>query len=98
MSNIIAQLELLATLPSGERRPVRVWVGAPVREPTGEWSCPGGLDGLHDDLEAMRGEDSYQSICLALGLSAALLRDHVAAGGRLEYPGGGDFPLEAYFG
>jgi hypothetical protein len=98
MSSIVAQLTLLATLPSGERCPVRVWVGTPVQEPTGEWSCPAGLDGLHDDLCAMRGEDAFQAICLALGLSAALLRGHVAAGGQLRYPGGGDFPLEAYFG
>jgi hypothetical protein len=98
MSRIVAQLDLLATLPSGERRPVRVWVGTPVREPTGEWSCPAGLEGLHDDLAAMRGGDALQAICLALGLGAMILRGHVAAGGRLHYPGGEEFPLEAYFG
>jgi hypothetical protein len=98
MSNIVAQLHLLATLPSGGRRPVRLWVGSPGQEPTGDWSCPAGLDGLHDDLAAMRGEDAVQAISLALGLIATLLREHVAAGGRLQYPGGEDFPLEAYFG
>jgi hypothetical protein len=98
MSNVVAQLDLLATLPSGGRRPLRVWVGTPVREPTGEWSCPAGLEGLYDGLSAMRGEDAFQAICLALGLCATLLREHIAAGGRLHYAGGEEFPLEAYFG
>jgi hypothetical protein len=98
MSNIVAQLDLLATLPSGERHSVRVWVGTPVHEPTGEWSCPAGLEGLYDELGAMRGEDAFQANRLAFGLLATLLREHVAKGGRLEYPGGEDFPLEAYFG
>jgi hypothetical protein len=97
MSNIVAQLDLLAILPNGDQRSVRVWVGAPGQEPTGEWSCPAGLPGLYEDLDAMRGEDALQAICLALGLVARLLRDHVAAGGRLRYPRGDEFPLEAYF-
>ena len=95
---MIAQLDLVATMPDGEHRPVLVWVGVPNHESTGEWSCPAGLDGLHDDLLAMHGEDALQAICLALGLCASLLRDHVASGGRLHYPGGEEFPLEAYFG
>lgn len=92
------QLDLLATRPGGEWRPVRVRVGTPVPEPDGGWSCPAGVDGLHDHLVAMRGEDALQALCLALGLCATLLRAHVAAGGRLRYPGGEEFPLEAYFG
>jgi hypothetical protein len=98
MTMIVAELDLLATTPDGEQRPVRAWVGTPVQAPTGEWSCPAGLDGLYDGIAAMRGEDALQAICLAFGLCAALLRDHVTAGGRLQYPGGEEFPLEAYFG
>lgn len=97
MNNIVARLELLATLPSGERRPVRIWVGTPVQESTGEWRCPAGLEGFVDDLCAMRGEDALQAICLA-GLAVTLLPGHIEAGGRLQYPGGEQFPLEAYFG
>jgi hypothetical protein len=97
MSKLVAELDLLATLPNGERRPLWVWVGTPEQEPTGEWSCSAGIEGLSADL-GVRGEDAYQAICLALGLSAALLRDHIATGGRLQYAGGDTFPLEAYFG
>lgn len=98
MNRPIAELDLLAVLPDGDARPLRLWVGAPRQEPTGEWSCPAGLDGLHDDLGAMRGEDALQALCLALGLCAALLRDHLDKGGRLRDMDGDDFPLEAYFG
>jgi hypothetical protein len=98
MSDTVADLELLASLPEGASRPVHVWVGRPVLESTGEWSCAAGLDGLYDDLLAMRGEDALQAVCLALGLCSTLLREHVAAGGRLQYPGGEEFPLDAYFG
>lgn len=69
---MVGQLDLYATAPSGERRPVRVWIGTPVQEPTGEWSCPANLEGLCDDLAAMRGENALQAICLALGLCASL--------------------------
>lgn len=95
---MIAQVELVATMPDGARRPVRVWIDAPKREAAEEWSCEAGLDGLHDELIAMHGGDSLQAICLALGLCATLLRDHVAAGGQLHFPGGDDVPLDAYFG
>ncbi len=98
MTSTVAQLDLVATLPGGDRRAVRVRIGVPVHEPTGEWSCAAGLDGLHEELSDMRGEDALQAICLALGFCASLLRSHVAAGGRLHYPGGEEFPLEAYFG
>lgn len=98
MTGILAEVELVATLPGGEPRPLRVWLGAPAQVPSGEWCCPAGLDGLYDNLQAMRGEDALQAICLALGLCASLLRGHLADGGRLQYPTGDDFPLEAYFG
>jgi hypothetical protein len=98
MSDTVPSLDLIATQASGESAPMRIWIGKPVQEPTGEWSCAAGLEGLHPDLCAMRGEDALQAICLAMGLVATLLREHVAVGGRLKYPGGEDFPLEAYFG
>jgi len=98
MSDTISQLDLIATQASGESGPIRIWIGIPVQEPTGEWSCAAGLEDLYPDLSAMRGEDALQAICLAIGLVATLLREHVAVGGRLTYPGGEDFPLEAYFG
>ena len=66
--------------------------------------CAIDLNGLHDALAPMHGEDSIQALCLALGLGAALLRDFVAHGGRLidashnSPQPEADWPLEAYFG
>jgi hypothetical protein len=101
----IASLDLLAIHASGVRTPVAFRIGAPERAPTGEWQCAISLDGVHDRLAPIRGEDSVQALCLALGLAANLLRDFVARGGRLldaaesAHPEDeADWPLEAYFG
>jgi hypothetical protein len=101
----IASLDLLAVDPLGGRTPVAFRIGAPEPGPTGGWRCTVRLDGLHDRLIPMHGEDSVQALCLALGLAAALLRDYVARGGRLldaaastDTDDEADWPLEAYFG
>lgn len=98
MDHAIAHLELVATWPTGERRPIRFHVDRPVHESPGEWSCVAQLTGLCGELLPMRGEDALQALCLALGLCAFLLRSHVASGGGLQYSSGEEFPLEAYFG
>jgi len=94
----IAELELVAVRETGERTPFTLTIAAPAREATGEWSCALSLEGLHDGLAAMRGEDALQALCLALGLGASLLRGFVSDGGLIEYAAGDAFPLEAYFG
>ena len=101
----IASLDLLALHANGARTPVTFRIGPPEQVPGGGWQCPVRLDGLHDGLIAMHGEDSMQALCLSLGLAAALLRNFVARGGRLLDVGESDdredevdWPLEAYFG
>jgi hypothetical protein len=101
----IATLDLIAIHAGGTRAPVALRVGAPERASTGEWQCAVRLDGLYDRLVPMRGEDSVQALCLALGLAATLLRDFLASGGRLvegvenvSSEDALDWPLEAYFG
>src|SRR5919107_1424736 len=74
----IASLDLLAVHADGSRAPVALRVAAPERAPTGEWRCAVRLDGLHDRLVPIHGEDSLQALCLALGLAAMLLRNFVA--------------------
>ena len=98
MEGWIASVGLVAVRPDGSRAPLALRISAPAAHPDGVWACRMDLGGLHDGLLPMHGEDALQALCLALGLAASLLRDFQARGGRLEYPDGGEFPLEAYFG
>jgi hypothetical protein len=96
----IATLELVALHTDGRRVPFTLRLDAPEEAPNGEWQCALRLEGLFDDLTPVSGDDSLQALCLALLLTARLLRGFVAGGGRLLDPLGGDedWPLEAYFG
>jgi len=94
----IARVVLVAVDATGDRTPFVCGIGRPAREPTGEWRCAVSLEGLHDDLVAMHGEDGRQALCLALGLAASLLRSFSASGGTIEFAEGEEFLLEAYFG
>jgi hypothetical protein len=94
----VASAAFVAVLPDGSRRPIRAGVGRPHPTDTGEWRCPVWLDGLHPGLPEIAGEDALQALGLAWQLLAQLLRDFVRSGGRLEFPGGGTVPLDAYFG
>lgn len=98
MEQWIASVDLVAVHPDGSRRPLTLRVAVPAPNADGIWACRAELVGLYDGLAPMGGEDALQALCLALGLVATLLRDFRAGGGRVEYPGGGEFPLEAYFG
>ncbi len=102
---VIASLDLLALQKDGSRTTVALRVSAPEQAATGEWRCAVRLDGLHDRLVPIAGEDSLQALCLALGFAAMLCRNFVRHGGRLLPVEGGadaddeaDWPLEAYFG
>jgi hypothetical protein len=83
---------------TNERREVALRVDEPRQHGNGTWSCVLSLRGLYDNLAAINGEDSLQALCLALRLAERLLREFVAAGGRLELETGDPFPIDAIFG
>jgi hypothetical protein len=58
------------------------------------------LRGLYEGLMPVRGEDSLQALCLALGLAGKLLRGFVAEGGKVHFADGrkSEVPLDAYLG
>ena len=58
----IASVDLIAAQASGARTPVTFRVGAPEQTVTGEWRCTICLDGLHDQLIPVHGEDSVQAL------------------------------------
>jgi hypothetical protein len=73
----------------GNERRFVVGVGRPVQQPKGEWICP---VVTHDDplARSIRGEDSFQALCLGISLIVTRLEDFVDAGGRLFLPDGHD--------
>jgi len=100
----IAALDLVAIHADGTRTPVALRVGAPAPAATGDWHCALRLEGLHDSLPSIHGDDSLQALCLALMFAASVLRQFIASGGRLidaeegEDAAEASWPLEAYFG
>jgi hypothetical protein len=100
VDHTIASLTLQARRSDrSEEFPIMVSIGQPYPQPNGSWACPVELSGLHDRLPHMIGEDSLQSLCLAIGLCGKLLTAFVESGGHLRNEGDDpdSFPLEAYF-
>ncbi|HEY3814159.1 MAG TPA: hypothetical protein VGL66_13120 [Caulobacteraceae bacterium] len=92
---VVASISIDAVSPEGETFVVELAVGMPYQCETGEWACPVALGGLYDRLSDIRGEDSFQALCLAIRLAQDLLQDFCEKGGKLLM-GTEDFPLEAY--
>jgi hypothetical protein len=93
----IAKAELIRVRNGGERIAVTVEIGQPRKDAHGLWSTPVALHGIDGRLSDICGEDSLQSLCLALQMVRARLAAVVVAGDRLIDGDGGDFPVEAYF-
>jgi hypothetical protein len=92
---MVAQLTLEATSADGDHFAISLEIGTPYRRESGEWACPVALHGLMDKLSDICGEDSFQALCLAIGLAQSLLQGFRDGGGTLRVEGD-DFPLEAY--
>jgi predicted methyltransferase len=93
----IAKTELVRVRPGGERTVLTVEIGQPYKTPEGIWRTPLALHGLDGRLSDICGEDSLQSLCLALSMVHRRLTSVVEAGDRLVDAEGGVFPFEAYF-
>jgi len=71
IGSVFAHRELTLTDRAGARSTAELVIGCPIRCPTPEegdpWFCPFHLKGLGDEkLDAIAGEDSLQSLILAL--------------------------------
>jgi hypothetical protein len=73
--------------PDGTRRKIHVILEPPYHSDEGCWYCPTHIDGLHNLKINVAGEDSIQSLCLALSLVKSELDDFVSRGGRLFHAG-----------
>ena len=104
-SDNIAQIKLIRVIPAGNRLPVQIQIGKPHKKATG-WECPTSVEGLglQNSTPALRGENSLQSLCLALKLVGKLLDDCIGSGDRFFYEHeDGDtndhnFEFDSYFG
>jgi hypothetical protein len=88
---------MFLTRKSGERIPLTIELGAPLQHPDGFWHTPVALHGLHGRLGDICGEDSLQSLCLAVEFIRLRLASVVESGDRVTDENGGDFQFEAFF-
>jgi hypothetical protein len=93
----IAKAEFIRVRKGGERIPVFVEIAEPRKDAHGVWCTRVALHGIDGRLSDICGEDSLQSLCLALQMVRARLAEVVAGGDRLVDSDGGAFPIEAYF-
>lgn len=99
MTELIAFCECQVTNPSGEKTRIKIGVGSPSQEKTGEYGCEVTLP---DDSKSRRifGEDSLQAILLALNLLEQRIDDLVSKNWKFDYEDDGEtgtIPFDAYF-
>ena len=93
----IAKTELIRLRKSGERISMSVEIGRPHKTVDGVWRTPVALHGLDGRLPDICGEDSLQSLCLAMAMVRSRLLATVESGDRLVDDEGNEFPIEVYF-
>ena len=93
----IAKTELVRVCASGKRVSIVSEIGQPYRTPEGFWSTPVALHGLDGRLSDIRGEDSLQSLSLAMEMVHRRLVSIVEDGDQLLDIEGSEFPFAAYF-
>jgi hypothetical protein len=93
---VIARTQFRRVADGEPEQDIHIEIGRPYETATGEWACSIAVRGLHHDAAAMRGEDSFQALALALDLVRRLLQQSVDRGGRFQYPDTSEeVPLEA---
>jgi hypothetical protein len=93
----IAKTELIRARANGERVSVVVEIGAPYQAPEGFWCTPVALHGVDGRLSDICGEDSLQSLSLAVEMVHRRLTSILEEGDRLLDSEGAEFPMDAYF-
>jgi len=87
----IARLELVRDSDQAGDRPYIVEIYAPYATETGEWVCPVGEGWRTARISRIRGEDSFQAVCLGIRFLLTGAQDL-----GLGLPEGGAFPSNAY--
>ena len=90
MKEIIAQREIFALSPQGEKKKFRIFLDKPYQVDNVSWACPIKIEGLYKELPDVIGHDSWQALGLAMGLVHQLLRNYQGDGGKLYWGEDGD--------
>jgi hypothetical protein len=93
----IAEKELVMVRAGGEKVAIIVEIGQPYQSAEGEWRTPVALHGLHERLSDICGEDSLQSLSLAVEFIRRRLASVVERGDQLIDAEGDDFHFDVYF-
>jgi hypothetical protein len=94
----IAKTEVTHVRASGERVSIVVEIWHPYQTPDGCWRTPVALHGLDGRLSDISGDDSLQSLALAVEMVRRRLASLIDAGDQLLDSDGSDFSLDAYLG
>jgi len=86
----IAERTVYAVAKSGDSFQIRLLVGRPYLSDSGNLACPVALDGFHERLPDIRGENSWQALMLAIRLARTLLGFFIEDGGKLHWEEGGE--------
>jgi len=93
----IAKREMFWVRKNGERIPLSVEIGAPRQHTDGFWHTPVALHGLDGRLSDICGEDSLQSLCLAVEMVRHRIASVVEMGDRVVEEDDSDFQFDVYF-
>ena len=97
MIDFIAHTQSRVVKPSGEEGPYTIGVSRPIQQQTGEYGCQVCLP---DSIEprTIYGEDSLQSLSLAMRFAADRIDDMIGKGWKFYfYDSEERFPFETYF-
>jgi hypothetical protein len=102
MENAIAKLDLILEKPSGERFPVSIRIESPYEIKDGKGSdfakCPVSMKGFHNRISDVAGEDTFQSLTLAISFVQNMLTYFIEKGGKIFFSDGKTkFEFEPYF-
>lgn len=93
----IAQRNVVCVNPSGEVQTVKIKISRP-RAVNQLWESYVEMEGLYDQTFLVKGVDSFQAICLAMGLVRNALEKYLKEGGRLMWSDkSGEINLDTMF-
>lgn len=82
MDIVVAERSLLAETPEGEKTPIQVRIGRPVKVAEKTWTCPLKLDGLGTVSDGL-GTDSWSALTVAIGVARQQLKICIERGTKL---------------